>query len=137
MPAQYMYRNGAAPTAVNTETEITREVNLAAQVRPPANTMSKIRELLACTGWSIDTTSDQYEAIATLAGSGLTRAEFVIAGFGDVTTTIVNFGFVQPVRVKKVDVTPLAQGDVSFNFVQDGDTVATGFNCLGIKADMK
>ena len=135
MPTTYTYRNGAAPTAVNADTEITREVNLAAQTRLTGKAFSKMRELRAAMGWSSDTTADDYIGVVSFIGSAVVgaRQRFVVLGQGDYTQTVVNFGYLNAVLPQSIDVQSTGQGDVAFDVLQDGDTVVTGFQAIGAK----
>ncbi len=135
MVTTYTYRNGVAPTAVNADQEITREVSLSAQTRLTGKSFSKIRELRAAMGWASDTTSDQYVGVVSFIGSGVvgSRQRFAVYGQGDVTTTVTHFGYINQAKPKLVDVQSTGQGDVAFDVLQDGDTVATGFQGIGAK----
>jgi len=135
MAATYMYRTGAAPTAVNTDTEVTREVNLATGNRLTGGAGTKIAEIRAALGWSSDTTADQYVGVASLVGGGIvgSKQRFPILGQGDSTVTVTYAPIINYALPQKVDVALAGSGDVAFDFLQDGDTVVTGFNTLGIK----
>jgi hypothetical protein len=131
----YTYRTGAAPTAVNTDTEVTREVNLATANRLTGGSGSKIREIRAALGWSSDTTADQYVGVASLVGSGVTGAKqrWAILGQGDSNVTVTYAPILNMARPQAVDLAFPGAGDIAFDFLQDGDTVVTGYNSLGVK----
>ena len=135
MATTYTYRTGAAPTAVNTDTEVTREVNLATQTRLTGTAGSKMREIRAAMGWSSDTTADQYVGVASLIGSGVpgSRQRFAIIGQGDSTVTITYAPIINMAKPQAIDLGFSGQGDIAFDFLQDGDTVVTGYNALGLK----
>lgn len=135
MVTTYTYRNGAAPTAVNTDTEVTREINLATANRLTGSAGTKMREIRVAYGWSSDTTSDQYVGVASLVGSGVpgSRQRFATIGQGDSTVTITYAPIINMARPQVVDLGFSGQGDIAFDFLQDGDTVVTGFNALGLK----
>lgn len=135
MPTTYTYRTGAAPTAVNADTEVTREINLATANRLTGSAGSKMREIRAAMGWSSDTTSDQYVGVASFVGSGVVggRQRFAIIGQGDSTVTITYAPIINVATPQPIDLGFPGSGDIAFDFLQDGDTVVTGYNALGLK----
>lgn len=132
--ATYTYRNGAVPTVVDTETEITRELGTAAANRVPGNAGSSIKELSAALGVNVDTSADDYTFVATLQGTGVAgaRQEFPLAGYGTQTATIASVATGYPIAARGVDASFSGKGDIAMSWVQHGDTIALGFGAIGI-----
>ena len=138
MPATYTYRSGAAPTAVDTMTEATREENQATASRITGPAFKQIVELRPALGWTIDTNADEYTGVIVLDGTAVVggRQEFPVAGFGALGTgaTITAFPIINRAdpQAVEVDSTGKQGGDVGVYAVQHGDTVALGFSSCGI-----
>lgn len=136
LAVQYTYRVGAVPTAVDSETEVTRELNTAAVARPTGAWAASIKEIRPALGINVDTSADDYVFVASLTGKCVegARQEWPITGFGTQTATIASVATGQYVAPQEVDVTLTQQGDVGFFWTQHGDTVALGFAALGVSA---
>jgi hypothetical protein len=134
--ATYTYRSGAAPTAVDTMTEATREEAQATASRIQGSGFSQVRELRPTLGWTIDTNADEYTGVIFLDGTAIkgARQAFPVAGFGGLGTgaTITAFPIVMQNEVQAIEVDSTGSGDFGFWSVQHGDTVATGFSGFGI-----
>lgn len=136
MGANYIYRSGAAPTVVDTLTEMTREVATAAAQRLQGAGFSSIVEIAPAPAWTLDTNADEYTAVFLLDGKGLdgARQEFPWGGFGALGpgATIAPFPLYQEPLVSPVELKSTGANDVATAFVQHGDTVALGFQAAGL-----
>lgn len=134
--ATYTYRSGAAPTAVDTMTEATREEAQATASRIQGSAFSQINELRPTLAWTIDTNADEYIGVCVIDGTAVigARQEFPVAGYGGLGTgaTITAFPIIMANERQPIEVASSGKGDLGFYSVQHGDTVAVGFSGFGI-----